>query len=76
MLEYSDNSSPGGLGGGRGLACACLGLMPSWAQGAHRLLGAPVRGLQCAPNPSRTLGGMQTHRPPLPTLAPSSLLQD
>ena len=41
-----------------------------------RLLGAPDHGLQCAPNPSRALGGTQTHRPPLPTLAPSSPLQD
>ena len=50
MLEYSDNSSPGGLGGGRGLACACLGLMPSWAQGAHRLLGATLGSAQGLPS--------------------------
>ena len=50
MLEYSDTSSPGGLGGGRGLACACLGLMPSWAQGAHRLLGATLGSAQGLPS--------------------------
>ena len=41
-LEYSDTSSPGGLGGGRGLPRTCLGLRPSWAHGAHRLLRATL----------------------------------
>lgn len=55
VLEYSDTSSPGGLDGGRGLPCACLGPRPSRAHGAHRLVGATLgcsRGLPSwAPRP-------------------------